>query len=100
MLPFLFESANPIQGRLRGKTDARLLLTGRDKMYLKAEEIGALTVPFDEQGLPLKMRVGRHLSALVKVFEIHARYFPESAVQVGGLPSYDSIESKGLGYYF
>ena len=72
-LPFLFESANPIQGRLRGKTDANLLITGIDKMYLKAVELGALTVPYSQDGLHLNVRVGRHLSAFLKILEKSAR---------------------------
>ncbi|MDR1649834.1 MAG: succinylglutamate desuccinylase/aspartoacylase family protein, partial [Synergistaceae bacterium] len=35
-MPILMESANPSQGRLRGRTDEALVLAGVDKAYLKA----------------------------------------------------------------
>lgn len=99
-LPFLFESANPIQGRLRGRTDAELLIYGQDKMYLKAAELRALTVPYDESGLPLKQRIGRHLAAFHKILEIYSKYNPESAVIIENLPTYDEIMENGLEAYF
>ena len=38
------ESANPLQGRLRWRSDEALLLTGKDPMYLKAAQLGELAV--------------------------------------------------------
>jgi len=98
--PFLFETANPIQGRLRGQTDAFLLLSGFDKMYLRAAEIGVLTVPYDSSGLPLKKRVARHLTALTKVLEIYSRYNPEKTLRLSGIPTYKELEMNGLEKYF
>jgi len=99
-LPFLFESANPIQGRLRGKTDARLIKTGQDKMYLVAVNLKALTVPYDESGLPLKLRVGRHIAAWTKVVEVFSRNNPEKEIRISGLPTFDELMENGLGPYF
>jgi len=98
--PFLFETANPIQGRLRGRTDADLLITGRDKMYLQAAKIGVLTVPYDSTGLPLKIRVARHITALIKVLEIYSRYNPDKAIVLSGIPTYEELETNGLEKYF
>jgi len=99
-LPFLFETANPIQGRLRGRTDEDLLLSGFDKMYLIGKEIGALTVPYDSTGLPIQVRVGRHLAALKKVIEIYSRYYPDHTIEFSGIPSYQIVEKNGLKEYF
>jgi len=99
-MPFLFESANPIQGRLRGKTDARLLITGKDKMYLKAATFGVLTVPYDEKGIPLKQRIGRHLAAFEKIVEIYSRYNPEKKIKFYNLPSYNELMKNGVEQYF
>ena len=57
----LMESANAAQGRLRGKTDEALVLTGKDPRYVEAQKLGRLFVPYDENGRPLEERVGRHL---------------------------------------
>jgi hypothetical protein len=99
-LPFLFESANPIQGRLRGKTDADLLITGKDKMYLHAAGLNALTVPYKEDGIHLNERVGRHLSAFLKILEVYSRYHPDNVIEIYGLPNYDEIITNGIENYF
>jgi len=62
-LAILMESANASQGRLRGRTDETLALTGKDKMYVKAAQLGKLYVPYDENGHPIEERVGRHTAA-------------------------------------
>ncbi|MGL4629469.1 MAG: succinylglutamate desuccinylase, partial [Cetobacterium sp.] len=46
----LMETANPAQGRLRGKTNEALVVTGVDPTYVKAQKLGRLFVPFDEKG--------------------------------------------------
>jgi hypothetical protein len=99
-MPFLLETANPIQGRLRGKTDTNLLISGKDKMYLKAADLGVLTVPYDEQGIPLKQRIGRHLAAFKKILYIYSRYNPDNQVVLSNLPTYDEIMKNGLEKYF
>jgi hypothetical protein len=99
-MPFLFETANPIQGRLRGKTDARLLLTGQDKMYLRAVDLKALKVPYDSTGIPLKLRVARHLAALDKIISVYSLYNEKSGVRYSGIPTYEELITDGLEQYF
>ncbi|HOJ89111.1 MAG TPA: succinylglutamate desuccinylase/aspartoacylase family protein [Pseudothermotoga sp.] len=79
-LAFLLEVANPSQGRLRGKTDEKLVLTGLDKYYLKAAKAGRLNVPYDENGLPLSLRVWRHLKTIQTIIETFNGYYPEQSV--------------------
>ena len=53
---FLLESANPAQGRLRGQTNAVLVTTGKDRMYVKANERGRLFVSYPDDGIPISVR--------------------------------------------
>lgn len=79
-LAFLLEVANPSQGRLRGKTDEKLILTGLDKYYLRAAKAGRLNVPYNEKGLPLNYRVWRHLKTIQAIIETFNGYNPERSV--------------------
>ena len=46
-MPILMETGNPVQGRLRGRTNEKLALTGEDKAYMKAFGLGRLYIPYD-----------------------------------------------------
>ena len=61
-LAILIESANPAQGRLRGATSAELVVSGEDQMYARAAKLGRLFVPFEGKGIPLSVRVARHMA--------------------------------------
>lgn len=92
----LFESANPSQGRIRGRTDEALVLDGKDPKYLKAAQIGRLFVPYDENGLSLGLRVGRHLESIKAVAEAQSSQEPDRPILIGGLPSGDELAEIGL----
>jgi len=98
--PILMETANPIQGRLRGKTDEQLILSGQDKMYLVAARLGALAVPYDSSGLSINLRVARHAEAFHKIVEVFSRNYPEQAVVFSGIPRYFEILKHGIQEYF
>jgi hypothetical protein len=98
--PILMETANPIQGRLRGKTDTTLIITGKDKMYKIAANLGVLSVPYDSTGLPLKLRVARHLEAFHKIVMVFSQNYPEHAVVFSGIPYYFDIMENELEDYF
>ncbi len=100
VFPILLETANPLQGRLRGKSDEYLLLSGKDKMYLLGEKLGEVKVPYDSTGIPIKLRVGRHLAAITKIMEVFNHYFPERAVVLKNIPSYDELLESGIEKYF
>jgi hypothetical protein len=93
------ESANASQGRLRGRTDEALALTGKDKMYVKAAQLGRLYVPYDENGHPIEERVGRHLTAMVTLINNMNMFYPEKTVEYSGVPSYQEINENGYGSY-
>lgn len=92
----LFESANPSQGRIRGRTGEALVIDGKDAKYLAAAKIGSLFVPYDETGLPLGLRVGRHIAAILAVAEAQSSQEPDRPITIEGLPSYAELSARGL----
>jgi hypothetical protein len=96
-LPVLMETANASQGRLRGRTDEALVLTGKDKWYVRAEKLGRLYVPYDENGHPLEERVGRHVAAISELMNSWNLEHPEKPLEVEGLPGYEDFLTKGIG---
>lgn len=98
-LPILMETANPSQGRLRGRTDAAMVINGKDKSYVKAAELGRLFVNYDENGKPLSQRVARHVAAIDLFAENLGFFDKENGVVIEGIPSYDEIYENGVGYY-
>ncbi|BAS26291.1 succinylglutamate desuccinylase/aspartoacylase family protein [Limnochorda pilosa] len=98
-LVVLMESANPAQGRLRGKTDADLVLEGQDPNYVKAARIGRLYVPFDEGGHPLSERVARHITGLQSFLRNLGLFGEDQEVVVEGLPSYAELAGSDLGRF-
>ncbi len=95
----LFESAGALQGRLRGATSAELVLKSIDPFYTKAGELGKLRVPFPTEGIPLEVRVGRHLAAIAAVSRILGDFEPEKAIRFSNVPSYFELKEHGLGFY-
>lgn len=98
-LAFLMETANGAQGRLRGKTDENLVVTGKDEMYVKAAELGRVYVPYDENGHPLEERVGRHLSGIMEISKAFSKEKTDKAIEIKNVPNYSELMSKGLGSY-
>jgi len=95
----LMESANVSQGRLRGRTNADLVVSGLDSMYVRAARINMTRVPYDEQGIPLKVRVGRHLAGFAKLVNAFSQLNPEIAPALSGIPTYDELLQNDLGAY-
>ncbi len=98
-LPVLMETANASQGRLRGRTDEALVLTGKDKWYVRAEKLGRLYVPYDEKGHPLEERVGRHVTAISELMNSWNLEHPEKPLEFEGLPGYEDFLTKGIGLF-
>lgn len=98
-LPILMETANPSQGRLRGRTDEALVLDGVDKAYRKAADLGRLFVPYDETGKPLAQRVARHVASISSFIEMLDLFDGENGVVVENIPPYDEITENGIAAY-
>ncbi len=97
-MPILMETANPSQGRLRGRTDEALVLTGKDKAYKKAMALGRLFInyPGDQS---LDLRVARHATAVKVFLENLGMLYPEKAIIVEGIPAYNAILRQGTGAF-
>jgi hypothetical protein len=94
---FLFETANASHGRLKGRTSVELILNGQDRNYTKAARLGRLFVPFDETGIPLRLRVSRHLAALQALTSSWNELHPENSLELQNLPSFEQVRHQGVG---
>lgn len=97
-MPILMETGNPSQGRLRGRTDERLALTGEDKFYAKASELGNLFIPY-ERDQPMDLRVARHTGAILAFLATLDLIEPGLGVEVEGVPGYQEILEMGVGAF-
>ena len=95
----LMETACVAQGRLRGKTNADLVVTGDDRFYHDAAKRGYVRVPYPEGGIPLEVRVGRHLSGILALVNAFGELFPEKRVEISGIPRKDEVIDRGVGAF-
>ena len=98
-LALLMETANPSQGRLHGRIDSSLVVSGQDKFYTRAATYGAVTVPYTESGISLTERCARHISCLVQFAEQYSFVGSEEAIDLGDMPTYKQILENGIGSY-
>ena len=98
----LLETGNPVQGRLRGKGISSLVNTGADPYYLRASRItdrDILHVPYDEEGISLDFRVGRHLNAIGGLVFSYSEIFQDRPISFIQLPQLDAVVQRGVGAY-
>jgi hypothetical protein len=98
-VPFLMETSNPIQGRMRGVTDEKLILDGRDQFYRTAAQLGTVRITYEPDGEPLSLRVARHLQGFRRVVEAYNEVHPGRTVIVEDIPDYQSILKEGVGMF-
>lgn len=97
--PFLMETSNPIQGRLRGKTNSDLILTGYSPQYEAAQNTNKLRIEYDTIGEKLEKRVARHTKGFVEIVNSYNEFFPEKPIEINGIPEYTELVRNGLGEY-
>lgn len=97
VMAILLESANASHGRLKGKTSPALIVEGKDKNYTKAAKLGRLFVPYDENGIPLKLRVARHLAAVKSILSNLEELYPEKRIEIKNMPSSSELKKVGIG---
>jgi len=97
-MPILMETGNPVQGRLRGRTNEKLALTGEDKAYMKAFELGRLYIPYDGKQT-MEYRVGRHTDSILSFLDNLDLVYEERGVLVEGVPGMKELEEKGVGSF-
>ena len=95
----LLESANPVQGRYHGKLTPDAVVSGRDKIYHEAAAHGLLETEYPPEGIPLKIRVGRHLAAILKLIDVWNEKYPEKMIIIENIPSYDQLKEQGIGVF-
>lgn len=95
----LMESANTVQGRYHGRLTEDVVLSGKDRIYVEAAEHGLLEVEYSEEGIPMKVRVGRHLAALQHIFQVWNQYHADEAIAIQNIPDYFELQEKGLGAF-
>ncbi|MFH1176151.1 MAG: succinylglutamate desuccinylase/aspartoacylase family protein [Acidobacteriota bacterium] len=98
-LAVLVETTNPAQGRLRGRTDSRLVTSGQDRFYERAAAENRLSVPFSIAGWPLEVRVARHLATIAELVAGIADGRADRAVELAGVPAYEEMVAQGLGAF-
>jgi hypothetical protein len=98
-LAVLMETANPSQGRLRGKTNEALIVCGKDPLYLKAAGMGRLYVEFDKKGHPLSERVSRHLAGIEEFLKAYSEAFPDQPILPEKFPSAEDAMTQGIGRF-
>jgi len=98
-VPLLFESPEPFLDATRGRTDARLLLEGKDDFVVRAGKRGLLFEKIDEKGWPIDVRVGRHCSTLIQILSVWSSDHADKAVVMTGVPKYAEIIKQGVGAY-
>jgi hypothetical protein len=99
VIPFLMETSNPIQGRIRGRTNVDLITKGVSERYLEALQSGSLRIEYDPEGEPLEHRVGRHLEGFKALLDAYNQYHEDRLIEFDGLPSYQDLLDQGLGHY-
>jgi hypothetical protein len=99
VLPFLMETSNPIQGRLRGRTSDELVVKGVDPWYAIAAQLGTMRITYELDGEPLARRVGRHVQGLRALMEAYNEQHADAPVVAEGIPSYAEIVGRGVGSF-
>ena len=99
-LVFLCETSNASQGKLRGRFTNDLIITGEDKYYKKAEELGLLYAP----PVHIDERVARHTLTIVELINAYNDIYnkdnlPGESLLISGIPSYQDILNNGVGNY-
>jgi len=95
----LLETANASHGRLKGKTSTSLIIEGKDKNYSKASRLGRLFVPFPEEGIPLKLRVARHLATIKALLSSLKELEPTQEIEIDNMPPFLEVKKRGIGAF-
>jgi predicted deacylase len=98
-ISLLLETPEPFLDATRGRTDAKLLLTGQDEFVVRAGKRGLLFEKIDEKGWPIDVRVGRQTSTILTLLDLWSQDKPERAVVLSGVPKYAELIAKGTGAF-
>ena len=99
-MSMLYEVAEPLLDRIRGVTDQKLVLEGKDEFVVEAGKHKLLYAPIDENGWHIDVRVGRHLSTFLQCLDIFSSMTPGREIVLTGVPRYAEVKEKGVGSFF
>lgn len=94
-LVFLCETSNASQGKLRGAFTEDLIITGKDKFYEKASELGLLYA----DPVHLNVRVARHTLSILSIIRAYNENNLENPLIIENMPTYNDIINNGIGKY-
>jgi hypothetical protein len=95
----LLETPNPVQGRLKGRPTAELVVEGKDKFYLEAAALGRLFINYTEVGIPISERVARHLGGIQAILGSLEELEPDQGMVLEGLPPWTEVQERGVGAF-
>jgi hypothetical protein len=93
----LMETYNPSMGPLHGKMDDELVIDGKEPLYRQAHLDGHIPFKIPEEGIPLDVRVARHLFCLDSLKTAYNYSFPENPIEFTGFSDYEALAQAGLG---
>ena len=100
---FLFETPNAAQGRLRGRTNPALVVSGDCIMYTRAVASGfSLFCGCRDVKLPhpMEQRVGRHVAGIYWLMNVLTFDFPQYGdIVARGIPSFQELQTRGVGAF-
>ena len=99
VFPFLMETSNPIQGRLRGATNSNLIITGKDDQYERAVKTKSFRISYELTGEPLSLRVGRHIQGIKAILNSFNEFSKDKKIFFENIPSYYDIVHNGVENY-
>ncbi|MDR7468438.1 MAG: succinylglutamate desuccinylase [Armatimonadota bacterium] len=95
----LHETNSPLHGALRGRATEELLTTARDEFLVHASRAGWTGTTHPPEGVPLDVRVARHVAMAVELTRALTEVRPSQAVVLEGVPSYNELAERGVGQF-
>lgn len=99
VLAILSETPNPSQGSIRGRTDAELVVSGRDAMYDSLWQSKKLKICYEDGGVPMEYRVGRNLETVCQYAASYSEENPNRVIEITRVPSFEDLAVNGIGKY-
>lgn len=98
-IPFLFETANPLQGKYKSKISRKLLISGYDELYHKAKDLDLIHIEYNKKGWPLKKRVALQTILFKEIILNFNQNKINNKIIINNIPEYDDLINNGLGAY-